>query len=360
MAQNADGETPPGGMTAEPATGVTAEAVTWAFRLLVGREPDSREVEAHRSLPDLDTLRRAFANTWEFFAFYDAMLDGRLTYGMPLFMMRPPADPSLPWRFEPPTLEQPVSQFCTAAQFDEPAFAEIAEAMGMTTTRSRRNWEQIWIVSTLATAGLIGPGFQALGFGVGRDRVAALLASRGVTVIATDQPDAADALRSSGARLAGLFHPEIIQIDDFERLVDHRPLDMTAIPPDLDDCFDLCWSVSALNRLGSLEAGTAFVEASLRPLKPGGVAVHTMEFNLRSDVATADTPNFALPRRRDIEALALRLLQAGHAVFPLNLHPGCDPLDEEVATVPGGPPRLKQRHGALVTGAFGLAIRKAG
>ncbi|MGG5888241.1 hypothetical protein ACLF3G_13980 [Falsiroseomonas sp. HC035] len=340
---------------------MSAEAVTWAFRYLIGREPASaEEVEAHRHMPDLDTMRRVFANTWEFFDFYDRALDNSASYGMPLFLMRPPADPGFPFRFEPPNLDNPVGQFCTMSQFDDPAFVEIAEAMGMAPTQTRRSWEQAWIVSMLATAGMIEPGRRGLGFGVGRERIPALLASRGVAVLASDTPhESPEVPLPPGTHLMALFHPEILHLTDFEQLVGYRPIDMTSLPVDLDGQFDFCWSASAVDRLGSIAAASQFLEDSLRVLRPGGLSLHTLAFNIRSDLVTMEHPGLTLLRRRDLEALAEQLQVMGHELLPVNFHPGLHPLDGEVSIGPHAPPRPKQRHAGLVFTSFGLAIRKA-
>jgi SAM-dependent methyltransferase len=47
-------------------TGVTPEAVAWAYRLVLGREPLPAEVHAHLDHPDLQALRRAFFSSQEF------------------------------------------------------------------------------------------------------------------------------------------------------------------------------------------------------------------------------------------------------------------------------------------------------
>jgi hypothetical protein len=47
-------------------TGVTPEAVAWAYRLVLGREPLPAEVHAHLDHPDLQALRRAFFSSEEF------------------------------------------------------------------------------------------------------------------------------------------------------------------------------------------------------------------------------------------------------------------------------------------------------
>ncbi|WP_439597244.1 methyltransferase domain-containing protein [Falsiroseomonas sp.] len=358
--QAGQGASGAGTEAAKPEPRLSAEAVTWAFRLLISRDPFTQEeVESHRHWPDLDTLRRVCADTWEFHDFFDSAREGVPSYGMPIFLMRPSADPAFPFRFAPPSLEDPVGQMCTAAQFDDPAFAEIVGAMGMAPVRGRRSWEQAWIVSLLATHGMVAQGRRGLGFGVGRERIPSLLASRGVKVLASDRPAAEPSLHPGSERTA-LFHPEILHLEDFEQLVDYRPIDMRDLPADLDGQFDFCWSASALDRLGSVEAATAFLEESLRVLKPGGLSVHCFTLNISSDTALLRHPELVALRRQDLETLAARIRAQGHEMLPVNLHPGLDPEDAEVSSRPDAPPRPKQRHGVSVVTSFGLALRKAG
>jgi hypothetical protein len=339
--------------------GLPDEAVAWAFRLLAGREPrDAQEFAAFRSQPDIDALRRAFTRTPEFHDFFDAVLTGFPAYRMPMFMLRPPAVEGLEWRFSPPDLEQPVSQLCTAAQFENAAYLEITRAMAFPEGRARPRWEQAWIVSVLATEGLIAPGRRGLGLQVARERVAALVASRGVEVLATN--DEVDDGEAAETRRGWLFYPEVLHIEEFDRLVRFAGLDLGALPGLAAEPFDFCWSVGITGRLRSIDAALAFFEASLAPLKPGGLALHTFAFNLASDRATLDTRHLTLLRRRDIEALAERLMQAGHRLLPFNTHPGTDRADEQVRTEATGMPGLRQRNGNMVSTSFGLAIRKAG
>ncbi|MGX9962440.1 class I SAM-dependent methyltransferase [Roseomonas sp. F4] len=339
---------------------LSADAVTWAFRLLIGRDPTTEEVETYRQQPDLAALRGTLFHTWEFHHIFDSLLHGEPIYGMPLFLMRPPTDTAVPWRFEPPSLEEPVSQLCTAAQFDDAAFTEISEAMRMSPGRTRRNWEQTWVVSTLASAGVIAPGKRGIGFGVGGERIPSLLASRGVKVVATDKP-AAPAKSKVGADMnrIAIFHPDILLLEDFEQLVEYRSVNMLHLPQDLNEQFDFCWSAAAADRLGSPEAATTFIEESLACLRPGGIAAHTFSFNMLSDRITANHPTICLLRRSDVEQLAQRLIVQGHSVMPINLYPGRDTADEKIELAPDAPFRLKKQYGALIGTSFGLAIRKA-
>ncbi len=347
-------------------TGVSAEAVAWALRLFIGREPvDEKEIAWHRQHPSVDTLRTAFAQTWEFEQFYNGAKGLKASYGVPPFMLRPVSDPRIPWRFEPPNLEAPASQLCTSAQFDDPVFKEIVEALGAAPAKHRKLWEHVWIVDVLATEGLIAPGRAGLGFGCGRERIPSLLAARGVRVLATDAPEGGGAgdeawrtTQQFSARALDVFYPELIPIADFEKLVAFRPVDMNAIPAELHGQFDFCWSSCSLEHLGSIAHGLDFIENSLLTLRPGGVAAHTTEFNLSSNDATIETPGLSLFRRRDFEALALRLVEKGHEVLPLNFHPGHDADDALVDVPPYGVPHMKLQVGPYVSTSVGIAVRR--
>ncbi len=344
------------------------EAAAWAVRLFCGREPaDEEEIALHAGHDTLDSMRRAFAETWEFRQFVDGMnISGRRRFGVPPFLMRPPhAD--IAWKFEQPTLDEPVCQLCTGSQFKEPVYAEIAEALSVHAHPHRRTWEMAYVTSVLASHGMVGLGRRAIGFGCGRERIPSLLASRGVEVVATDEPpsDSADQQRWRNANqyatgLGDLFHGQIIHLDDFERLVEFGHVDMNDIPASLDGQFDCCWSMSALQHLGTLDRGIAFIEASLRTVKPGGIAVHTTDFNLSSNGETLETGFHTLLRRRDLEALCTHLTAQGHHVLPLNLHTGYDAMDEVVDLPPHGLPHIKLYVDRYVTTSVGIAIRKGG
>src|SRR3954451_23270532 len=110
---------------------VTEDAVRWAFRLLVGREVQgAAEMRLHLQHRSLDGLRAAFLATPEFEALRSAGLASP-DYRVPLFLLRPPADPAIPWGFAPPSLVVPVSQLCAVAQLREPAFAALCAELDL-------------------------------------------------------------------------------------------------------------------------------------------------------------------------------------------------------------------------------------
>lgn len=339
--------------------GMPLDTVVWAFRMLAGRDPlNDAEIAAFRAMPNLVGLRRTLFNTHEFHAFFGSLLSGHEAWTMPLFLLRPPQvdSPGLEWRFEPPCLARPGSQMCTDAQFDEPTFLEAMGAMGLRPSRSRAQWEQAWVVAVLATQGLMQPGRRGLLLEPGRDRVASLLAAHGVAI----QAMAAVSPEMLEHRRLDLFHPEIVDIDSFDRLVGmaaFEPVYAARLP---EGGFDFCWSSGTPSFLGSVDAALSFFEASLRPVRPGGLVAHSFALNLSSNELTWEEPGNVLIRRRDIDTLAQRLHAAGHRLLPLNMHPGCDVADEQVRSELTGKPGHRQRRGMMVGSSFGLAIRKAG
>lgn len=264
----------------------------------------------------------------------------------------------------PPTLARPVSQMCTAAQFDEPAYREWTDALRTTPVYHRKQWEFIYVLQALKHYGVLVPGSRGLGFGVGREPLPALFASIGCQVVATDlaaEDDRARDWRDTQQHIDSiemLRRPDICDDARFEAAVSFRAADMTEIPADLRG-FDFTWSSCAYEHLGSIDAGLTFVEASLDCLREGGVAVHTTEFNLSSNDETIDNEGTVLFRRRDFEALAMRLIAAGHEVMPLCYDIGAGAVDDYIDVAPySSDTHLKLALGGYVTTSFGIIVRK--
>jgi SAM-dependent methyltransferase len=275
-------------------------------------------------------------------------------------------------RAAPPPAVDPWSPplpscMCTQARCSSPAYAEWCGRLALRPLFNRKPWEYAYAAAALDDAGVLDDGRRGIGFGVGREPLPAYLASRGCSVVATDQPaDSAGASQwaSTGeyaGTLDGLANAEVCAADVFAERVSFRPVDMRAVPSDLTD-FDFCWSLCAFEHLGSLDAGMRFVERSLQCLRPGGVAVHTTELNLWSDDRTLAQGPTVLYRRQDIEALAARLESTGHTVAALDFDPGDGVLDGYI----DGPPWLQWPErpvlrvdiGGFVTTSFALVVTR--
>ncbi|MBD3759395.1 class I SAM-dependent methyltransferase [Rhizorhabdus sp.] len=262
------------------------------------------------------------------------------------------------------TLAQPISQMCTAAQLAEPVYAEWCHRMANVPTRHRKQWEFVFILRALEYYGALAPGKRGLGFGVGIEPLSSIFAANGCEVVATDlaaDDDRAQVWNNTdqlGSNLRQIHNPHLCDEATFFERVRYRAVDMNAIPADLVD-FDFTWSSCAYEHLGSIEAGLAFFENSVRCLKPGGIAVHTTELNLSSNGTTLDKGGTVIFRRRDFEALAERLIADGHEVMPITFDSGDSDLDRFIDLPPySSDPHLKLQLLRWVSTSFGMIVRK--
>jgi len=241
----------------------------------------------------------------------------------------------------------------------------------------RKVWEYVFVLQALFEAGVLKAGERMLGFGCGDEPVPSYLASLGVHVTATDLP--LDKARARGwatgqqdpSGLDRLWKPEICERDAFRGFVDVRSADMNHIPASLAG-FSATWSICALEHLGSIERGTEFVENSLRVLRPGGVAVHTTEYNFSPGEETIDNWQTVLFKRSHLEELARRLRSLGHDVAPLDFSLGSGLLDRFIDLPPYAagegllddrwndlsPAHLKLSIDGFPCTSFGLVVRK--
>ena len=206
---------------------------------------------------------------------------------------------------------------------------------------------------------------RGLGFGVGKEPLAALFASYGCEIVATDQT--AERAHQAGwvetnqhaANLEALNERRICDPELFHRNVSFRNVDMTAVPDDLRD-FDFTWSACSLEHLGSIERGKRFISDTIDCLRPGGVAVHTTEYNVSSTVNTIDNhENLVLFRKRDIQDIARRLTRDNHRI-DLDFTLGTGIADDFIDIPPYSHHHLhiKLIVANFVTTSIGLIIEK--
>ncbi|HUC04290.1 MAG TPA: class I SAM-dependent methyltransferase [Acidimicrobiales bacterium] len=192
------------------------------------------------------------------------------------------------------------------------------EYFGRTMAVDRKDWEWAAICRAMESAGVLKPGARALGFGVGSEPLVAALAAKGLDIVATDlalgDPRTSQWVEHS-LSISTLRRPDICPDDELERRVTMRSVDMNHIPSDLRG-FDVVWSCCAFEHLGSIEQGLRFVESSLDCLKPGGIAIHTTEFNLSSGDETEATGGTVAFRTQDFLELERRIARRGHSMSP--------------------------------------------
>jgi SAM-dependent methyltransferase len=210
---------------------------------------------------------------------------------------------------------------------------------------------------------MMSPGRRGRGFGVGKEPLVAVMAQRGCEIVATNL-DLEEATKQGwagsgqhAATLEALNDRGICPRDRFAALVKYRIADMNKIDPDLVG-FDFVYSSCALEHVGSIELGLQFVKNSLKCLRPGGVAVHTTEFNVFSNDAMIDNQPTVLFRRQDIDTLAAELASQGHEIV-LNYNAGSGPFDRHIDVPPWSGIHLKLQLEQYVTTSLGLIVKKA-
>jgi hypothetical protein len=258
-----------------------------------------------------------------------------------------------------------VSNLCTAEQLDSPAFRYWLAEIGEVWRFHRKQWEFGYLMQALYERGCLTQGKRGLGFAVGQEALPSYFAAQGCTVVATD-------LGATDSRAAGwaesgewsstvdvLNRRELCEPALFTERVTFRPVDMNHIPPDLTG-FDFTWSSCSFEHCGSIELGMQFVLRQMDCLQPGGVAVHTTEFNLTSNTSTVTKGRTVIFRRADIEELVRRVRALGHDVEPLDLTIGEHPLDWFVDQRPYTRDKhLRKRQGRYAATSIGLIIRKS-
>ncbi len=255
-----------------------------------------------------------------------------------------------------------MSQACSHSQIASKRFDWWCRQIRHERILHRKLWEWCYILQAIDQTGMATTGRRGLGFGVGIEPITGWLAAQGCEVVATDLPaDRTEAhvwveTNQHATSLDRLDEHNLCDPATFRRLVQFRAVDMIAVPTDLDD-FDFLWSSCALEHLGDLTAGTDFVHRSLDCLRPGGVAVHTTEFNVSSNKATVESGPTVAYRRRDLKRLVRELRADGHAIttsFTL----GATPEDRHVDHPPFPGPHLQIQLEEHVITSFGLLITK--
>lgn len=261
-------------------------------------------------------------------------------------------------------------QICMAAPEldprDRPVWEVIWRGMSDAKTMHRKLWEWCAISQALAERNLLQSGNTGIGFAVGTEPLASLFAAHGVNILASDYTE--DSQSSGWAEtgqladcLENIHWPGFLSWQDFEQRVSFKNVDMRDLRALPGNHFDFSWSSCSFEHLGSLEAGIDFLINSLSCLKPGGVAVHTTEFNLSSNDRTIEVGHDVIYRQKDIEELDRRLRRIGCALEPIDFNPGvdeCDVIFDEPPYYTRGRQHIKLKLGDYITTSILLIIRK--
>jgi hypothetical protein len=203
----------------------------------------------------------------------------------------------------------------------------------------RKLWEFCYILQVLYDHNLMKPGLNGLGFGCGEEPLPSLLASYDIHITITDLTF--EEAKQKGWVASGEHASSLQKIKKeylcpsnlLDKNLSLEYVDMNDIPERLFGQFDFCWSSCALEHLGSLENGLGFIENSLNVLKPGGIAVHTTEFNL-TGASTIDNWPTVLFTEDEMNKLSESLTEKGHIVSPFDFNKGSGPIDHFIDVPP--------------------------
>ena len=234
---------------------------------------------------------------------------------------------------------------CTEADIESDWVAFWCKEINIPVSYHRKTWELAYVAQILFNEGKLVEGSCGIGFACGEEPLPSLFAKYGVRVLATDlDPNRAEAqgwikTNQHAASFDKLRRADICP--DLSRLdtMEGAYLDMNQIPADLNGKFDFCWSICSLEHLGSIANGLKFIENSLEILKPGGVSVHTMEFNV-NEGETVDNWPTVLFQKQHLLHLSEKLRARGFEVYPFDFDRGQGILDGFVDL----PPYLDENH----------------
>ncbi|MDA0265661.1 MAG: methyltransferase domain-containing protein [Cyanobacteria bacterium] len=264
------------------------------------------------------------------------------------------------------------SMLCRYEHFQSPWFQRWSQEMGLYSCEAlhlgakfhRKAWEWCAIAQALSERGMLEPGKRGLGFAVGTEPLPALFAKYGVSVLATDldvrdrRAKAWASTNQHASSLDKLYYQKILAKDTFESNVDFQFADMKS-PRDIEGKFDFIWSSCALEHLGNLMEGFAFIFKACRLLKPGGICVHTTEYNITSNDDTIECGPSVIYRRRDIENLDFLLRRSGFCLEKVDFWAGRDLHDRVYDTEPyyqSGKQHIKLLLDGHVTTSMTLVI----
>ncbi len=203
----------------------------------------------------------------------------------------------------------------------------------------RKLWETAYVAQCLWDRDCLGDGKRGLGFAVGREALPSLFTKYGAEIVATDlspsdpRSQAWNATNQHSDRLELLWKGDIIERGPFEEKCKFEFVDMNDIPARYDGQFDFCWSVCAFEHLGSLRNGLNFVQKAMRTLKPGGIAVHTTEYNLL-DEETIDNWGTVLYQKKHFVELSKSLAAENCRLEDIEFDPGAGFFDSYVDVPP--------------------------
>lgn len=245
---------------------------------------------------------------------------------------------------EPARLANPVTQVATEPQLREPVAGSWLARLRPKGSSGVEHWRKVYTLQALRRYGMLEDGAIGLGFEPSPSGLPATLAAMGTRIVA-----------AFPARPGHPLEPELLKKDlatrapcdpaRFETNVAVRLASWRRIPKDLLN-FDFLWSARANERLYSVASATEFIEETMSCLRPGGLAVHTMSYDLSPSGRSVPSTDRMLLQQGDVERIALILVSRGHEVAQFKID-----AEEPILAPPS--------HGVARRTMVGIIARKA-
>jgi SAM-dependent methyltransferase len=173
-----------------------------------------------------------------------------------------------------------LSRVCDAQDFFDPEILDIMRTMQMIPSVHRKQWEYVMHVRAMEASGALHDQADVLGIACEAEPVIFYAAKNARSVLATDLY--AGSGNSPGWAAGRLREADVYERSPFPYPRDRlqvRTMDMRHIDAK-DESFDLVWSSSSIEHLGSTGDMRASLREVARVLRPGGVHLFTTEWKL--------------------------------------------------------------------------------
>lgn len=207
---------------------------------------------------------------------------------------------------------------CVYQDFNSEWYKKWGKIVSFPPARHAKFWEQAALCQALDERGFLKTGKRGLGMGVGIEQLVSVFASRGVSVVATDQDPNSN--RSSQWDATGqlangkksLYYPKIINKGLFNEKVNFQYFDMNTDNKKFYQEFDFIWHNCVIGHLGSMENSRKHLLKSSHYLKENGALIFTTELNISSfELTVSDNSDTIIWRLQDIHKLIDDMSEAG-------------------------------------------------
>jgi SAM-dependent methyltransferase len=215
------------------------------------------------------------------------------------------------------------SRLCKSTDIYSDWHRLLSKSLRSSNYKLRKIWEWTFTIKALHDLGKLGPGCSGLGFGCGTEPLASCFANFVDHLLITDAPP--EIIHGKGwsdtnqhtASLEQAKYEWLAPREKMDKAMGFEFVDMNAVPSHLHGAFDFVWSSCALEHLGSKQHGLNFIVDSSKCLKPGGISIHTTEFDLSAS-STVDNWETVLFNELDFSEKLTSLFLEALASDPTN------------------------------------------